>query len=193
MVELSWGLQPRDGNGRPFTVIRAEGRSFPTHRCLVPPSEFRMRIRGRGYSFSLADGDWFYFAGIWRPETHGSCEAYAILTIEPGPDVARYHDRQMAVLRRAQRFDWLDATIAEGELLRPLPAGELSRQRGSAAERAAGVYGVLGRLSPLRLPAHTHFLRVANTPSRSRIVKGNAFPLAGALVAGTPPSAGTPP
>jgi putative SOS response-associated peptidase YedK len=123
MVELSWGLQPRDGDGRPFKVIRAEGRSFPTHRCLVPASEFLMRSRGRGYSFSLADGDWFYFAGIWRLATRGCSEAYAILTIEPSPDVAPYHDRQMAVLRRAQRLDWLDATVAEGELLRPLPAG----------------------------------------------------------------------
>jgi putative SOS response-associated peptidase YedK len=122
MVELSWGLQPREG-GRPFTVIRAKGRSFPTHRCLVPVSEFRMRGRGRTYSFSLADGDWFYFAGIWRPATRDWPAAYAILTIEPNPDFAPYHDRQMAVLRRAQRLDWLDATIAEDELLLPLPVG----------------------------------------------------------------------
>jgi putative SOS response-associated peptidase YedK len=116
MVELSWGLQPREG-GRPFTVIRAEGRSFPTHRCLVPVSEFRMRGRGRTYSFSL------YFAGIWRHATRDWPAAYAILTIEANPDFAPYHDRQMAVLRRAQRLDWLDATIAEDELLLPLPAG----------------------------------------------------------------------
>jgi putative SOS response-associated peptidase YedK len=39
-VELPWGLQPRERGGRPFTVVRAEGRTFPSHRCLVPASEF---------------------------------------------------------------------------------------------------------------------------------------------------------
>jgi putative SOS response-associated peptidase YedK len=69
MAELPWGLQPSDVGGRPFTVVRAEGRTFPSHRCLVPASEFRHRSRGKAYSFSLADGDWFYFAGVWRPAT----------------------------------------------------------------------------------------------------------------------------
>jgi putative SOS response-associated peptidase YedK len=67
MVEAAWGLRPGPNTDRPFTVIRAEGRTIPTHRCLVPASEFRLQSRGRTYSFSLADGDWFYFAGIWRP------------------------------------------------------------------------------------------------------------------------------
>lgn len=47
MVELPWGLQPREPGGRAFTVIRAEGRTFPDHRCLVPASEFRHRSRGK--------------------------------------------------------------------------------------------------------------------------------------------------
>jgi putative SOS response-associated peptidase YedK len=36
--------------------------------------------------------------------------------------VAPYYDRQMAVLRRAQRLDWLDGRVAEGLLLPPLTA-----------------------------------------------------------------------
>lgn len=123
MVELSWGLQPREVGGRPFTVVRAEGRTFPHCRCLVPASAFRHRSRGKAYSFSLADGDWFYFAGIWRPATRDWPEAYAILTIEANTDVAPFHDRQMAVLRREQRLVWLDLRIPEDELLSPLPAG----------------------------------------------------------------------
>jgi len=126
MVELPCGLQPREVGGRPFTVIRAEGRVFPSHRCLVPASEFRFRSRGRHYSFARADGDWFYFAGIWRPASRDWPEAYAILTIEANDDVAPYHDRQMAVLRREQRMDWLDMTCAEDALLRPLPAGSFT-------------------------------------------------------------------
>jgi putative SOS response-associated peptidase YedK len=123
MVELPWGLQPREPGGRPFTVVRSEGRIFPSHRCLVPASEFRHRSQGKHYSFALACGDWFYFAGIWRPATRDWPEAYAILTTAANDDVLPYHDRQMAVLRREQRMAWLDLTCPEDELLRPLPTG----------------------------------------------------------------------
>lgn len=129
MVELPWGCQPREPGSRPFTVVRAEGRTFPSHRCLVPASEFRFRSRGRQYSFTLADGDWFYFAGIWRPATHEWPESYAILTTAANPDVAPYHDRQMAVLQRDRRMAWLDMTCPATELLRPLPAGSFTVSR----------------------------------------------------------------
>ncbi|TIO14307.1 MAG: SOS response-associated peptidase [Mesorhizobium sp.] len=138
MAELPWGLRPSEIGGRPFTVVRAEGRTFPSHRCLVPASEFRHRSRGKAYSFSLADGDWFYFAGVWRPATRDWSEAYAILTIEANDDVAPFHDRQMAVLRRDQRMAWLDRTCLEEELLRPLPAGTfvVSQARETSAQAA---------------------------------------------------------
>ncbi len=129
MVKLVWGLQPLERSGRSATVIRAEGRTFPNHRCLVPASEFRFRSRGKHYSFALTDGDWFYFTGIWRPASPDWPEAYAILTTEANPDVAPYHDRQMAVLLREQRLAWLDMTCPEAELLRPLPAASFSVSR----------------------------------------------------------------
>jgi len=136
MVELAWGLRGREGETRPFTVVRAEGRRFPTHRCLVPASEFRFRSRGRTYSFSLASGDWFYFAGIWRPAKPDWPEAYAVLTVAANDDVAPYHDRQMAVLTRAQRLDWLDATAPEQALFRPLRRGSFCvRELGSSESR----------------------------------------------------------
>jgi putative SOS response-associated peptidase YedK len=87
----------------------------------VPASEFRLTRRGQRYKFSLADGDWFYFAGIWRPASADWPEAYAMLTVEANADVAPYNDRQLAVLRRVQRMEWLDLTRPEEELLRPLP------------------------------------------------------------------------
>jgi putative SOS response-associated peptidase YedK len=121
MVELPWGLRPKEPGGRPFNLVRAEGRRFPSHRCLVPASEFRLTLRGRPVRFSLADGDWFYFAGIWRPASPDWPEAYAILTSAANHDVAPYGDRQMAVLRRQQRMDWLDLSRPEEELLRPQP------------------------------------------------------------------------
>lgn len=117
------GFQRRDGGVRPFTVVRAKGRTFPTNRCLVPASELYHRKQGKHYGFSLANGDWFYFAGIWRRATRDWPESYAILTTEANDDVAPYHDRQMAVLRRDQRMAWRDLTRPEKDLLQPLPAG----------------------------------------------------------------------
>ncbi|MCH4547212.1 SOS response-associated peptidase [Rhizobium changzhiense] len=127
MVELLWGLRPRDGGPRAVNVIRSEGRTFPTHRCLVPASQFRHR----SFSFSLANGDWFYFAGIWRPATPDWPEAYAVLTTEANTDIAPFHDRQMVVLTRDQRMVWLDALVPEEEILRPLLAGTFRVRRHS--------------------------------------------------------------
>ncbi|WP_172746208.1 SOS response-associated peptidase family protein [Neorhizobium sp. T7_12] len=124
MVELPWGLRRLDGGPRAANVVRSEGRTFPTHhRCLVPASEFRHRSGARNFCFSFKNGDWFYFAGIWRQASHGWPEAYAVLTIEANVDIAPYHDRQMAVLTRDRRMDWLDGVVPEDEILRPLPAG----------------------------------------------------------------------
>ncbi|EJB06025.1 hypothetical protein Rleg9DRAFT_4927 [Rhizobium leguminosarum bv. trifolii WSM597] len=132
MVELPWGLRLRDGGPGAVNVVRSEGRMFPSHRCLVPASEFRHK----SFSFSLAIGDWFYFAGIWQPAIEGWPQAYAILTIEANADIAPFHDRQMAVLTRDQRMAWLDDLVPEEEILRPLPAGtfRVKRHAGTSAQ-----------------------------------------------------------
>ncbi|TPI12463.1 hypothetical protein FJW06_17035 [Mesorhizobium sp. B4-1-3] len=84
---------------RPRPVVRAKDRSFPSHRCLVPASEFRHRSQGKNYSFRIANGDWFYFAGTWRPAARDWPEAYAILTIRANADIAPYHDRGSGIIR----------------------------------------------------------------------------------------------
>ena len=137
MVELPWGLHPREAGGRPFTLVRAEGRSFPSHRCLVPASEVHHKGRGGPYAYALADGDWFYLAGIWQPAAKGWPEAFAILTIEANADLAPFHDRQMFVVRRDQRMAWLDLTCTEAELLRPIPAGSFRVSPASGAPMQA--------------------------------------------------------
>ena len=53
----------------------------------------------------------------------GAGEAFTLLTTEPSPDVAPIHDRQMVILDRANWLAWLDLTLLETELLRPLTAG----------------------------------------------------------------------
>lgn len=56
----------------------------------------------------------------------GACDAFTLLTTEPGPDVAPIHDRQMVVIDGADWLAWLDLTRPEAELLRPLPVGSLA-------------------------------------------------------------------
>jgi putative SOS response-associated peptidase YedK len=78
------------------------------------------------WKFTKAGEDWFCFAGLWRPMPEGAGDAFTLLTIEPGPDVAPILDRQMVVLDRADWLAWLDLTRPEAELLRPLPEGSLA-------------------------------------------------------------------
>jgi putative SOS response-associated peptidase YedK len=49
-----------------------------------------------------------------------------MLTTEPGPDIAPYHDRQIVILERGARADWLDPSVPAQSLIRPLPAGTLT-------------------------------------------------------------------
>jgi len=133
LVELAWGLNPKDPEQRPFRFVRSEGRTFPSHRCLVPASEFHVTTDNKSYRFALADGNWFYLAGIYRPATIDWPESYAILTVEANPEVARYQERQGAVLLRRQNMEWLDATVPETEILQPLPARSFIVERMSGA------------------------------------------------------------
>jgi putative SOS response-associated peptidase YedK len=123
MVNLRWGLRPKEEDGKPLTVIRAGGRSFPDRRCLIPASEFFLRNSGKRYRFTLRGADLFYFAGIWRPASRDWPQSYAVLTIGANADIALYHDRQMAVIPRSEVMPWLDLSRLETQMLRALPAG----------------------------------------------------------------------
>src|SRR4029450_10549943 len=52
MVELPWGLCPKEPGNLPLMLVRAEGRKCPSHRCLVPASEFLISRHGQRYRFS---------------------------------------------------------------------------------------------------------------------------------------------
>jgi hypothetical protein len=114
----------------PVINFRSEGRRFPKGRCLIPASHFfeftGTKSPKSKWKFTRAGEDWFCFAGLWRPMPHGAGDAFALLTTDPGPDVAPIHDRQMVVLDRPDWLAWLDLTRPESELLRPLPAGSLA-------------------------------------------------------------------
>ena len=51
-------------------------------------------------------------------------DRFTLLTIEPGPDIAPFHNRQIAILPRSRWAAWLGPPDAQ-PALRPLPAGSL--------------------------------------------------------------------
>jgi putative SOS response-associated peptidase YedK len=127
-TQLRWGFPAVKAKGAPVINFRSEGRRFPKGRCLVPASHFYEFTGTKSpkskWRFTRPDGEWFCFAGLWRPVPEGGA-AFTILTTEPGPDVAPIHDRQVVVLDRSDWSAWLDQSRPERELLRPLPAGSL--------------------------------------------------------------------
>ena len=119
--------------GKPVYNFRSDGREFPSGRCLIVADGFyeftastdpKQKRKDR-WLFARADGGMLGIAGVTRtvPEVG---EAYTMLTTEPGPDVAPYHSRQVAVVPQAEWRAWLDGSAPAGELLRPLEAGSLS-------------------------------------------------------------------
>ncbi len=133
LVQRRWSW-PGPG-GKPVYNFRSDGREFTSGRCLVPvdgffeftdppPSERAPKKRKKDkWLFTKAGEDWFCIAGIWRTSEVG--EAFTMLTTDPGPDVAPYHNRQVAVLDRSDWARWLDAAVPAATILKPLPAGTL--------------------------------------------------------------------
>ena len=129
LVERRWSW-PAPG-GKPVFNMRSDGREFGKDRCLVLADAF--------YEFTTPDdpkqkkkdcwrfepaGD-FAIAGIVRADPRVG-EAFTLLTVPPGADIAAYHNRQIALLYPPNWRAWLDGSIRSGHLLHPSPAGELS-------------------------------------------------------------------
>jgi putative SOS response-associated peptidase YedK len=122
---------PARPKGAPIINFRSEGRRFPRRgRCLVPASHFFEFTGAKSpkskWKFTKTGEDWFCFAGLWRPMPDNAGDAFTLLTVEPSPDVAPIHDRQMVVLNRSDWLTWLDSYRPEPKLLHPLPAGSLT-------------------------------------------------------------------
>lgn len=122
----SW---PRPTGG-PVYNFRSDGREFTSGRCLIvadgfyeftKPDDPRMKLKDK-WLFTKRDEPLFCIAGIWRSHPQVG-EAFTMLTMPPGPDVAAYHNRQIAVLDRGQWSDWLNPTVPPAKVLRTLPAG----------------------------------------------------------------------
>ena len=131
LIQLHWGFDPGRPKAAPVINFRSDGRRFAdSRRCLVPASHFfeftGTKSPKSKWKFTKAGEDWFCFAGLWRPASGDTPEAFTILTTEPGPDVAPIHNRQVVILERADWTAWLDLTRPEAVLLRPLPHGALT-------------------------------------------------------------------
>ena len=128
-VELPWGFPAGKPKGPPIINFRGEKRRFPKGRCLIPVSWF-YEYTGKRYPktkwrFSMTGESWFCLAGLWRPVGEAGA-AFTMLTVDPGPDVAPYHNRQVVVLPRTEWATWLDLSRPAEHLVVPSPAGTLS-------------------------------------------------------------------
>lgn len=131
LVQRRWSW-PGAG-GKPVYNFRSEGREFPTGHCLIladgfyeftPHSDPKSK-RKHKWLFTLRGHAWFAIAGLWRNDPAVG-EAFTMLTCEPSPDVAPYHNRSIAIFSPTECARWLDQAIPARELLRPLPAGSLA-------------------------------------------------------------------
>jgi len=131
LVQRRWSWP--SPNGKPVYNFRSEGRAFGPNRCLIvadgfyeftAPAEPGAGKRKDKWLFTLAGHPWFCIAGIWR-DTPEVGEAFTMLTTSPGPDVAPYHDRQIAVLGPDRWAAWLDPEVQAAEVIGTCPAGTL--------------------------------------------------------------------
>ena len=122
MVEATWGSNPRFSDGIAYRFVRSEGQTFPSHRCLVPASEFHMTVGDRRYRVTLDGGNFFYLAAVWEPAMGDWPLCYRIVTVAANPEVARYQDRHGAIIHRRQVMQWLDLAVPAVDLLETPPA-----------------------------------------------------------------------
>jgi putative SOS response-associated peptidase YedK len=126
--------------GKPVYNFRSDGREFSTGRCLIvadgfyeftTPSDPKQKRKDR-WLFTRPGGELLGIAGLIRDDP-GRGEAFTMLTTEPGPDVAPYHGRQVAVLTPTLWEPWLRYESPATELLGPAPAGTLNVSASLAA------------------------------------------------------------
>jgi putative SOS response-associated peptidase YedK len=131
LVERRWSW-PGPG-GKPVFNMRSDGREFANGRCLVMADGFYeftnptdpKRKRKDCWLFRPADGGAFAIAGLFR-EHPDVGEAFTLLTVPPGPDIAAYHNRQVALLPPTRWRSWLDGTVPSADLLSPSASGRLA-------------------------------------------------------------------
>ena len=142
LAPMKFGFPPKGPRGGPVFNFRSEGRRFDnSNRCLIPATAF-FEFTGTKYPkakhrFALNGAPFMAIAGLWREGSGNQPDAFTMLTTEPGPDVAPYHDRQVVVLPPADWASWLYLSRPEVDLLKPSPAGALAVETVRKASDAA--------------------------------------------------------
>ncbi|HEX3422121.1 MAG TPA: SOS response-associated peptidase family protein [Sphingomicrobium sp.] len=133
LVERRWSWP--SPSGKPVFNMRSDGRTFLRDRCLVivdcfyeftESADAKQKRKDR-WRFRPSFGD-VAIAGLVRNDPEVG-EAFTMLTVPPGPDIAPYHDRGVALLTPPQWRSWLDGSASSAELLRPAAGGSLSVYR----------------------------------------------------------------
>src|ERR1700761_6234317 len=105
-------------HGKPGFNFKSEGRRFlVASRCLIPTDGFYdfttaeppSKLKTK-WLFTMPAAPLFFVAG-YMPQ-----DAWTMLTVAPGPDVAPIHDRQIVVLNPEQGAAWLNGA-SEAEIL----------------------------------------------------------------------------
>lgn len=114
--------------------------AYRWRRALVPADGwYEWPKRGADKSprlLALKEGGLFAFAGLWEPGF------FTVLTVEPNPAVAAFHDRMPALLPRDAEAEWLDPKTRPDrlrELLVPYPSERLTIVKVSARVGATDV------------------------------------------------------
>jgi putative SOS response-associated peptidase YedK len=128
LVERRWSWPAP--TGKPVFNMRSDGREFGKDRCLVladafyeftAPADPKQKKKDR-WRFE-PDGE-FAIAGLVRADPQIG-EAFTLLTVPPGADIAPYHNRQVALLSPPHWRGWLDGSVQATQLLTPCSAGSL--------------------------------------------------------------------
>jgi len=143
LSEMRFGFPPMRANSGPVFNWRSEGRRFKeSNRCLIPATAFfeftGTKSPKTKHRFSLKDAPMMAIAAIWKQVSAEAPPCFAMLTTEPGPDIAPYHDRQVVVLPPEDWPHWIHLSKPEEALLKPLPSGALAVETVRRPEKQKG-------------------------------------------------------
>lgn len=141
-------LPPKAPDGKPLLLANARAETLLARgafkdaaqhrRCLVPADGFyeweKQGAARLPHYFQRRDGQPFFFAGLWRPETAIAPPAFVIVTTQPNALLAPIHDRMPVMLDDDDRAnEWLgDEPLPPGRLdtlCEPFPAAEMQSHR----------------------------------------------------------------
>ena len=129
LVERRWSWPAP--TGKPVFNMRSDGREFGKDRCLIVADGFYEYTTPADPKQKRKDC-WLFrpagdvaIGGLLR-DTADVGEAFTMLTVPPGPDIAPYHARGVALLTPLQWRAWLDGSARSVDVLGPSAAGSLS-------------------------------------------------------------------